>query len=291
MGVDISAHAGFDPYGAERFLTSLGRNADLRAASPATTDPFMADFLSSHPSTPDRIKKVVAHARQYGAPGVGERDKADYLASIDGLVYGEDPNEGFVRGRRYLHPKLGFTFTAPPGFTLQNTAQAVLGMNKDGDQALRLDTVQVPAEQTLKQYLVSGWIENVDPKSLQDLTINGFPAAVATAGGEEWSFRLYAVRFGHEVYRFVFASKQRTAKSDRAFRKSVGSFRRMTAAEIKAVKPLRIRVETVKPGDTVKRLATRMAMADRPLQHFLVLNGLAPRQKLQPGDEVKIVTE
>ena len=80
-------------------------------------------------------------------------------------VYGEDPSEGFVRGRRFIHAKLGFTFLAPPGFTLDNTAQAVLGLKDGGVEALRLDVVSVPAEQPLTDYLKSGWMENVDRRA------------------------------------------------------------------------------------------------------------------------------
>ena len=50
------------------------------------------------------------------------------------MIYGEDPSEGFVRGRRFLHPKLGFTFMAPQGFTLDNTAQAVFGVKDGGER-------------------------------------------------------------------------------------------------------------------------------------------------------------
>src|SRR5205814_3586141 len=111
IGVGISSRAGFDPYGAVRFLTSMGRNAELRPAVGA--DPQLLDFLSSHPATPERMKVAQANAWQYSAPGSGERDRSAYLGSLDGVVYGEDPSEGFVRGRRFLHPRLGFTFTAP----------------------------------------------------------------------------------------------------------------------------------------------------------------------------------
>src|SRR5215468_4791167 len=145
IGVGISSRAGFDPYGAVRFLDSLGRNAELRPQSGLGVDPRSLDFLSSHPATPERIKITQANARQYSAPGSGERDRAQYLASIDGLVYGEDPSEGFARGRRFVHPRLGFTFLAPSGFVLDNTAQAVLGVNQSGGEALRLDVVQVPS--------------------------------------------------------------------------------------------------------------------------------------------------
>ncbi|MEX1083510.1 MAG: LysM peptidoglycan-binding domain-containing protein, partial [Xanthobacteraceae bacterium] len=84
---------------------------------------------------------------------------------------------------------------------------------------------------------------------------------------------------------------QATAQSDRAFHNSINSFRRMTLTEIKDARPLRIKVVTVTPSDTVKRLAARMAISDRPLERFLVLNGLVPGQKLKPGDQVKIVVE
>ncbi len=292
IGVGIAARAGYDPYGAARFLTSMGRNAELRSnPGQLSIDPRSPDFLSSHPATPERIKNAQGNARQFSAQGGGERDRDNYLAGIDGLVYGEDPSEGFVRGRRFLHPKLGFTFLAPEGFILDNTAQAVLGVKEGGGQALRLDVVRVPAEQKLAEYLTSGWIENINAKSVEELTINGFQVATATAKGDQWSFRLYAVRFGSEVYRFIFASKRTLPEVDRAFRDAVGTFRRMTLAESQAARPLRLKVVTVAAGDTIERLASRMAITDRPVERFRIINGLAPGDRLNPGDQVKIAVE
>jgi len=291
IGVGIASRAGYDPYGAVRFLTAMGRNVAMRPTSTSGIDPRALDFLSSHPSTPDRVKNAQANARQYSAPGTGNRDKAAYLAAIDGLPYGEDPSEGFVRGRRFLHPKLGFTFTAPEGFSLDNTAQAVLGVKDGGGQALRLDVVRVPAEQSLGEYLASGWIENVDPASIADLTVNGFPASTAVANGDEWQFRLYAIRFGSEVYRFIFATKSKLADDDRMFRESLETFRRLSLSEMSGAKPLRLKIVTVAPSDTAERLAGRMAITDRPLERFLVINGLESGEALKPGDKVKIVVE
>jgi predicted Zn-dependent protease len=290
IGVGIAARAGYDPFGAARFLTSMGRNADFRAAG-RSRDNRPLDFLSSHPATPERVKSARNSARQLTAPGTGERDKAAYLAGIDGLVFGEDPIEGYVRGRRFLHPKLGFTFTAPEGFSLDNTAQAVLGIKEPGNEALRLDVVKVPAEQTLVEYLNSGWIENIEPGSVEELSINGFPAATATAKGEQWTFRLYAIRFGSEIYRFIFAAKTRTPESERAFREAVGTFRRLTLAEIQSAKPLRLKIVKVQSGDTVEQFASRMALIDRQIDRFRVLNGLGANDRVQPGDFVKIIVE
>jgi len=301
IGIGIAARAGYDPYGAVRFLTSMEHNSELKSSPNGTAiDPRAPDFLSSHPATPERITNATANARQYsGRPAattastgpVGVRDRPGYLSGIDGIVFGEDPSEGYVRGRRFLHPRLGFTFTAPEGFALDNTAQAVLGVKRGGGQALRLDVVRVPSEQTLAGYLTSGWIENIDPSTVEDITVNGFPGATAAAKGDQWEFRLYAIRFGSDVYRFIFAAKRRTPESDRVFRESIGTFRRMSLAEIEDAKPLRLQIVTVAPGDTVEKLAGRMAVADRQVERFRVLNGLASGEKLKSGSEVKIVVE
>ncbi|WP_441243852.1 M48 family metalloprotease [Tardiphaga sp. 768_D3_N2_1] len=290
IGVGISARAKFDPYGASRFLAAMERNAALKA-SRTPLDPRAQDFLSSHPATPERVQNAQANARQYSSPDGGERDRETYLSAIDGIVYGEDPSEGFVRGRRFLHPKLGFTFQAPEAFTLDNTAQAVIGVREGGNQAMRFDVVRVPSEQTLSDYLNSGWMENVDKATTEELTINGFPAASAIARGDQWQFRVYALRFGSDVYRFIFAAKQKSTESERNARETVNSFRRLTLAEIQAARPLRIKVITVQPGDTVESLSHRMSGIDRPLERFRVLNGLENNASVKARDRVKIVVD
>ena len=278
IGVGISSRAGFDPYGATRFLTAMGRNAELRAG---------VEGRSAHPGIP-----VVAsgHARArrqchaqcapiFAAAAPAGRERAEYLRQLDGLIYGEDPSEGFVRGRRFLHPKLGFTFTAPDGFVLENTPQAVFGVKDGGELALRLDVVRIPADQKLTDYLNAGWIENIDEGSVEEVTINGFNGATAIAKGDPWGFRLYAIRFGSEVYRFIFAAKNKSPELDRQFRDSVQSFRRMSNAEARSARPLRLKTVTVTARDSIERLAARMAVSDKPVERFRVLNGLdADRQ-------------
>jgi predicted Zn-dependent protease len=290
IGVGISARAHFDPFGAARFLTAMERNAAMKAGK-SSVDPRSQDFLSSHPATPERVQNAQANARQYTAPQGGDQDREAYLAAIDNIVYGEDPSEGFVRGRRFLHPKLGFTFQAPEAFTLDNTAQAVIGVRDGGSQAMRFDVVRVPAEQTLGDYLNSGWMDNVDKGTTEDIIVNGFPAATALAHGEQWQFRVYALRFGSDVYRFIFATKQKTQESERNARETVASFRRLTLEEIQAARPLRLKVITVQPGDTVESLSHRMAGVDRPAERFRVLNGLEPHAQVRPRDRVKIVVD
>ena len=164
-------------------------------------------------------------------------------------------------------------------------------VREGGAQALRFDVVRVPAEQSLADYLNSGWMENVDRNSTETLSVNGFPAATATASGEQWQFRIYALRFGSDVYRFIFASRHKNPETERSFRDAVNSFRRLTLAEIQAARPLRIKIITVQPGDTAESLSYRMQGVDRPLERFRVLNGLEARATLKPRDRVKIVVD
>jgi predicted Zn-dependent protease len=290
IGVGISARAGYDPFGASRFLTAMGRYASLRG-NPSPPVAAHLDFLSSHPSTPERISIAYANARQYTVPKGAESDRNQFLDAVDGLTYGDDPKEGFVRGRRFMHANLGFTFTAPESFTLENTPQAVLGATPSGKEALRLDAVRVPADQALTTYLASGWIDGIDSSSIQSLTINGFTAATAVARGEQWSFRLFAIRFGNDVYRLAFAARELSATADTAFRTSAETFRRVPVEEAKGATPLRIAVVRVGLRDTVERLAAKMAVPDRKLERFLILNGIEKDAKLKLADRVKIVVE
>ena len=91
--------------------------------------------------------------------------------------------------------------------------------------------------------------------------------------------------------RVIFAAKPGTRDIDRAFRDVTEAFRPMTPAEIAAARPLRLRVVTVQPGETPTKLARRMAAVDRPLERFLVLNGLSNGQALKAGDRVKLITQ
>lgn len=291
IGVRTIARAGFDPYGAARFLEALGRSTALRAALLGQRNADDGDIMSTHPSTPERINRAIAAARQISGPGVGDADREAYLEAIAGLDFGDDPAEGVVRGRRFTHGRLGFSFLAPDGFTLENSSQAVLGVGDNGNEALRLDSVRVPADTTLEAYMQTGWIEGLERESIQSVTINELPAAIATAASADWRFRIAAVRLEGEVYRLIFASRALTPDVDRRFMASVRSFRRIPAQEAAALRPLRIAIVTARAGDTSKSMAARMALTDQAHDVFLLINGLRRTGPLQPGARYKLVQQ
>ena len=99
------------------------------------------------------------------------------------------------------------------------------------------------------------------------------------------------MRFGSEVYRFIFAAKNRTPETDRAFRESIQTFRRLSLQEIRSTKPLHLKIVKVQPGDTVETLAMNMALLDRQVERFRVLNGLDSDEQLKAGDLIKIIVE
>jgi predicted Zn-dependent protease len=111
------------------------------------------------------------------------------------------------------------------------------------------------------------------------------------AKGDQWQFKVYALRFGTDVYRFIFAARQKTTESERNARETVNSFRRLTLDEIQQARPLRIKVITVQPGDTVESLSHRMAGVDHPVDRFRILNGLDPKAQVRVRDKVKIVVD
>jgi predicted Zn-dependent protease len=292
IGIKTIGQAGYDPFAASRFLGSLGRWTNMRASLLGeNANAGKPDMMSTHPSTPERIAQAVVEARQIGAPGVGDSGRDAYLSAISGLAFGDDPSEGLVRGPRFVHPKLGFAFAAPEGFVLENQSVALIGVGEGGAQALRLDSVNVDQSTSLETTIASGWIDGLKTASVETLKIDDLPAATAVAQGDQWSFRLGAVRMGGKVYRLIFAARSLTPAVDARFRASINSFHRLSAQDAAAAHPQRIEIVEAAAGDTPETMARRMALADRPLEQFLLLNGLDKDATLKPGAHYKIVVE
>jgi predicted Zn-dependent protease len=289
IGIGDIAKAGYDPYAASRFLTSLGRWSALRASLIGLGAADKPDMLATHPSTPERVAQAIAEARQFGAPGFGETARDAYLSAIDGIAYGDDPTQGLVRGERFLHPKLGFAFTAPAGFALENQSAALIGVGDGGAQALRLDSVALSDSTTLESALASGWIDGVKTGSIEAIAGGDLAKATAVAQGEQWSFRLGAVRLDGRVFRLIFAARSLTPAVDARFRAAIESFHRLSPQEAAEARPLRLQIVAARAGDTAETLARGMPFEERALGQFLVLNGFERAEPLIAGQRYKVV--
>lgn len=288
IGIKHAGEAGFDPFAAPRFLESMGRFANFRTTGGDDADANL-DFLASHPSTPQRMELARRHARSVGAPGVGTTDRDSYLAGIDGMVFGDSATEGFVRGRQFLHPGLGVAFSVPSGFVIDNTKDAVTATGP-GDMAVRFDAVDLPANADLGDYIRSGWVAGLDPSTVRAFKLNGLDAAGAAANAEGWHFDVTVLRAGDRTYRLLTAEPVGGSRLQSVAGSVRNSFRMLSQAERASLKPLVIRIVTVRQGDTPASLAAKMQGTDRKLELFRILNGLTTTSVLQPGSKMKIVT-
>ncbi|MGQ7793744.1 M48 family metalloprotease [Faunimonas sp. B44] len=285
IGIMISGRAGFDPFAASRFLNSLERYAEFRSAIGSRND--AKSFLASHPAALERRELAIKAARQFGAPGIGKQDRDAYLMALDGIIYGDDPAEGFTRGREYLHPRLSIGFRVPTAFRLENTKEAVLAAAGQ-NTAMRFDGVTADPNTSPADYLASGWVNGLVEGSIRETTVNGLPAATAEAQAGDWFFRIGAIRVGTSMYRMIFADRSSDETIAAALDETLGTFKRLTPADVARLRPLTISIVTAKSGDTVASLAARMQGTERRLELFRLLNGLDAQATIEPGQKVKL---
>lgn len=293
VGIKTLAGAGLDAFAAARFLTAMERFSEAKNAALSSSS-RAPDFLATHPATPERIEQAKRTARQFGAPGLGKTNRERYLTAIDGLRYGDTEDEGFVRGRRYLHKELGFQFQVPDGYVIENTSEAVLATNSDGT-AMRFDGVRIRRGQGVRAYLTSGWVNGLDNRSIRvNRGTNGVEIGTATATAQGWAYRIGIVRNEAAAYRFIFATRTASAVFNDAFEQTIASFRGLSAEEARNVGALAIRVVKAQRGDSFEAYA-RTGLNDIPVAEaaalLRALNGLSDRQQPRPGQLIKTLIE
>jgi predicted Zn-dependent protease len=297
LGVKTLAKAGYDPYAQSEFLATLGREETLTTKIAGVAQSRM-QFFATHPNTPDRVQKAAEEAKQAGvAPNNNRPRKHDeYLAHIDGMLYGDDPKEGVIRGRTFIHPGLKLSFTVPQGFALQNSSQQVAAISRDGSQII-FDGRKVPAGTDPQSYLVGGFAQEIqlEPENIQRFSVDGLPAAsgeteAQTNQGVVYVRMVAIAASSEQIYRFVFVTApQRSEALSAGFHDTVMSFKRLSGAEADTVTPLRVRVVTAGAGENLQSLAARMGFADYKEERFRVLNAIPDGQGVVAGRRYKII--
>jgi predicted Zn-dependent protease len=297
LGVAYLARSGYDPGAQADFLRAMQAQDQLSARlAGGAYDPNRVDFFATHPATAERVAAAQAAAGPNG--GNGPRNRDAFLNAIDGMTYGDSAEQGFVRGGRFIHPALRFAFDAPPGYEIVNSAAQVTMRGPSG-ASVTFDGARDPGG-SMVDYVSRAWAGGLARQTrtgqLQDLRsfrVNGLEAAsavlpVQTNRGVA-AAHLTAIRAGGgRVYRFLGLGPG--GEIGRMAQAGL-SFRSLSAAEAAAAKPWRIRIVTVRPGDTVTSLAARTPFDKAREERFRVLNGLAPGQQPRPGDRVKLVVE
>jgi predicted Zn-dependent protease len=296
LGVRFIARSGYDATASADLLAQLEHDEDLRNRIQGTGGQSAgADFFASHPRAADRVARARQLAQQQPASG-DERGREAYLRAVDGMLYGSAPSQGYVRGSTFVHPELGFRFVVPPGFQLKNGHKAVSASDRQGASILfDGDSAQRVGPGGLSDYLRRVWVPDASLRDTEELTINGLPAATATAqakqNGRQVDLRFVVIRFNTEkLYRFLFITPtNRTAALAEDLQRTTYSFATLSQAERVAIKPRRIAVVTVRAGETLADMARRMDVDALPAETFALINGLDAKATLQAGQRVKLV--
>ena len=289
LGIRYLNSAGYDPRAMGTVLQSLAAQNALDAQLQGRDNATVPEWASTHPNSATRVQTALAKA----GPGGGMTNRDTFLTRIDGLLYGDDPEQGVIEGSQFIHPKLGFAFTAPSGFYMVNGTRAV-SINGQSGQA-QMSTG--PYNGNLDSYVrnvftaLGGENSNLAPSSIDRTSVNGLPAAYGAArvnsNGNQVDVVVFAYQFSsNQAFHFATITKAGGAS---VFNPMFNSMRRISSSEANAVVPRRIDVVTVARGDTVAGLARRMAYDTGQVERFRVLNGMSSTDQLQAGQKVKLV--
>ena len=296
LGLRYLQEAELDPYESADMLGALGRHEQYLARTRGVDEArSIPEWARTHPLSTARVERA-----QSAAQATGLRDNAlpehagRYLNAIDGLLYGDDPEQGFVMGRAFAHPVMRIAFEAPPGFTLTNSPQAIL---IEGPGGMRGEFASGPmpsgglpayTEEALRQLLRGARVEVTHSRPVR---INGIEALVTqaqvAAGQQRVNLTMAVYDAGTSAYHFILLSEASGPQRD--IDTLFGSFRLLSEAEARSLRPRVIDTVQVRRGDTAQSLGARMA-GGGGTAHFLMLNGLEQGVALKPGDPVKVVT-
>jgi predicted Zn-dependent protease len=288
---------GYDPFASADMLAQLGRHSAFQAGARGEEDVRrIPEWSLTHPLTENRIARATEGARRSGlARGALPEKEAEFLRAVDGLLYGDDPVQGFIIGRRFAHPVMRIDFEAPAGVSLTNSPRAVLLDGPDGLRgefaggSLGPGTLEAYGQRVLAEAVGNAPANVVSARSTQ---ANGVPAylmqaSVSAQGGAVPVSVLALGAPDRRAYHFLLLSAPGSSH-DRVVQSLAASFRLLSAGEAAGLRPRYIRVRPIQPGETAQVLAAQMA-ADRPREHFLMLNGLPASTEALPARAVKIV--
>ena len=296
LGVEYGSGAGYDPAGVPRFLATLARVSAL-------SERGVPNWLSTHPDPGSRVVKAEPVAGKFASADARAQNRDQYLDRIRGLVFGDKPEDGIVRGNEFLHPLLRIGITFPDGWELTNAATAVLAQEpgtqhfmvlQEVEQAAQyrqggrsLGDVAVAAMRRAGYSVVDGRIEH----------INGYEAHVGLYRGTAKDvgkvlMRAAHISLGRQLYVVAgFAPEPEFALVDKDIMPAVQTFRQLSSAEAARVLPNKIDFYTVKAGDSWQSIAARQGKNFVNAATLAIMNDREVHVQPNAGDRIKIVVE
>lgn len=296
LGVRYLNAAAYDPEAMATFLASLREHSQLEARlqglEPGVVD--QRNMMASHPRTIDRVRQAQA-AAESTAVANPRLERERYLEAINGLVFADDPDQGYVRGQDFLHASLKLGYRVPNGFVLRNGTSQVTAEDRNG-AVIVFDAARSERSRSLAEYIQYEWTDGVNLTDIQSITVNGISAATGRArlntqqGTAE--LRVVAYHWGDgQLFRLLFmAPARRAAAYNDGFRQTVFSFRRLSDSEASDLKPLRLITVEAQSGSDPTRLASTLPYGELNEDWFRMLNDLSPNQAIPVGRTLKVVT-
>lgn len=250
----------------------------------------MPDWLSTHPSPGNRLARIQGQIASTGASGTIVK-RAEYLRRLDGMVFGENPREGFFRENAFYHPDLRFQLTFPRGFKTQNQKQAVVGVSEAQDALVALTLAAgASPEEAARQFFSQQGVQA--GRSARD-TIGGLPAytALFDAATEEGTLRgeVSFVSYDGKIYQLMgYTPAARFSSYQNAFDAAIRSFSRLTDSRYLGVQPKRLELVSLERQMALPEFA-RAYPSTVEIGTIGLINGVGANQLLPGGELAKRV--
>lgn len=242
LGVEYAAKTGFAASEGAEFFTSLRRLSEQSGQA-------LPNLLSTHPDPGEREEEIPRLAEDWREKGFDQQILNDekYMSMIEGMIYGENPRNGFAEDGVYYHPEFQFFMSIPSEWNMINQATQVIMVSSDEDAVIifRLDQESSTARESVENFLRENEITTSDQGSAGNA--GNFPAYQAnfdiTEGENEVGVNLYALEYNNQVFRFInYTDKSQFEKYATDFMMTTHSFNRLRDSRILNIEPVTLRV-------------------------------------------------
>lgn len=293
LGVRYAAAAGWDPAGVTGMLSTLGRLDEAQGERRG-----VPNWLSTHPDPLDRVKEAepAIAAVKAAAPGrTFSTNRDEYLRRIDGIIYGDNPEQGIIRGVSFIHPSLRFRLDFPQGWEVQNSPSQVMAKAPGADVFMLLELVEQPNGRTVEEVAVNQ-MRSAGFRHLSGAreSLNGDEAYVGVYQGalqDLGNVGMRVAHIGHGTSYYMLAGIAGTdlfQQADAAFLRSIRTFRPLSASEAENVRPNRVDIYVVRQGDSWAGIAERSGGVV-PAPTLAIMNNSDPGTPPRVGARIKIV--
>ena len=272
----------------ESYAAELAK-AEGRAA------PGGANWLSTHPASDQRLADIKRTAAKYKG-SYDDDGRTRYQQAIEGMAFGESREQGITRGRNFYHEKLGIALTAPEGWKVDNSPEAIVVANGAGDAALVIKLIPSEAGATHDE-IIKNMLRPVDgnaqPRSVNGLAATHFAGVVRNSKGQQANARVTIVTGPNNHHYLLQYAGRDAAALQRALGRigeAEASFRPLSAAERKAARPWEVRVVPM-PAGGFAELERQSPLPSLAEQQLRLMNGAygSGAAAISPGQRIKVV--